>query len=155
MLCAVCRVPGGHQRYREALSELGLTYPQYVTLLALWEKDGETVSALGTRFRLDSGTVSPLLKRLEVAGLVERRRSSDDERRVTVHLTPRGETLRAQAEQVQRRALSSIDLSPSEIDTLRTLARRLSDSVAAERCPPGLFQNPVESPDPHPDSRRV
>lgn len=129
--------------YRDALSELDLTYPQYLTLLALWEHDGETVSALGARLHLDSGTLSPLLKRMESAGLVERLRSSEDERRVTVRLTPRGAALREQAEQVQLRALSSIDLSPTELDTLRTLARRLCDSVATE-------QNP---PEPHPDTQ--
>jgi len=76
--------------YRDALTELDLTYPQYLTLLALWENDGVTISALGARLQLDSGTLSPLLKRLDGAGLVERRRSSEDERRVTVHLTPQG-----------------------------------------------------------------
>jgi DNA-binding MarR family transcriptional regulator len=75
------------------LDELGLTYPQFLVLMALWETDGMTVTALGDALQLDSGTVSPLLKRLEAAGFVERRRESDDERRVTVHLTEQGAAL--------------------------------------------------------------
>lgn len=118
--------------YRDALTELDLTYPQYLTLLALWEDDGVTISALGSRLQLDSGTLSPLLKRLDAAGLVERRRDSEDERRVTVHLTTQGSALSEHADQVQRRALSHVDLTPAEIDTLRSLAQRLCDSVAAQ-----------------------
>jgi len=139
--------------YRDALTELDLTYPQYLTLLALWENDGVTISALGARLQLDSGTLSPLLKRLDGAGLVERRRSSEDERRVTVHLTPQGSALREHADLVQSRALAFIDLSPTEIDTLRTLAKRLCDSVAAGQWPPGRSPHTVTDLDTDPTSK--
>ncbi|MDQ3157896.1 MAG: MarR family transcriptional regulator [Actinomycetota bacterium] len=139
--------------YRDVLSELDLTYPQYLTLLALWEEDGVTISALGARLQLDSGTLSPLLKRLDGAGLVERRRSSEDERRVTVHLTPSGSDLREHADQVQRRALSSVDLTSTEIDTLRTLAKRLCDSVAAEQTLQTRSPRAVADPNSHPDQQ--
>ncbi|GAA1773628.1 MarR family transcriptional regulator [Kocuria aegyptia] len=111
--------------YREPLAELGLTYPQYLALLALWEEDGQTVSALGSRLRLDSGTLSPLLKRMETAGLLERRRGHDDERRVTVHLTPAGHRMRERAPAVQQRVLEASGLTTAEMETLRALARRI------------------------------
>lgn len=81
--------------YRTVLAELGLTYPQYLAMLVLWERDGLTVKALGERLTLDSGTLTPLLKRLETAGLVRRQRSRSDERQVELFLTERGDGLRA------------------------------------------------------------
>src|SRR3954469_24431887 len=76
--------------YKPMLAPLGLTYPQYLVMLVLWEADGLSVSQLGQRLSLDSGTLTPLLKRLEALGHVERRRASDDERRVDLFLTPAG-----------------------------------------------------------------
>ncbi|GGG55622.1 MarR family transcriptional regulator [Kocuria dechangensis] len=111
--------------YRAPLAELGLTYPQYLALLALWEEDGQTVSALGARLRLDSGTLSPLLKRMEGCGLLERHRDPADERRVTVHLTDAGSRLRERAPEVQRRVLEASGLTVEEMATLRRLARRI------------------------------
>ena len=84
-------------RYRPVLGELGLTYPQYLVMLALWESKKLTVSELGERLSLDSGTLSPLLKRLEAAELIERRRSKIDERSVEISLTARGRALRKRA----------------------------------------------------------
>jgi DNA-binding MarR family transcriptional regulator len=110
--------------YREALAPLGLTYTQYVTLLALWEDDGASVSALGRRLHLDSGTLSPLLRRLQTGGLVDRRRDPDDERRVTVHLTDRGWALRPQVVAVQQRLRAAVPMTPQEAATLRDLALR-------------------------------
>lgn len=86
--------------YRPLLADLGLTYPQYLVMLVLWESDGLGVGEIGDRLCLDSGTLSPLLRRLESAGLVTRRREPADERRVTVHLTPDGLALRARAADV-------------------------------------------------------
>jgi len=83
--------------YKPLLDALGLTYPQYLVMLVLWERDGLTVSALGERLYLDSGTLTPLLKRMEAAGWLVRQRSSDDERRVEVRLTEAGRTLKAEA----------------------------------------------------------
>jgi len=111
--------------YREALDELGLTYPQWLVLLALWEVDGQSVTDLGDRLMLDSGTLSPLLRRMEERGVVERRRAASDGRRVTVHLTQAGRELRARAPGVQECLGRRVSLSSEEITTLRDLARRL------------------------------
>ncbi|WP_174875768.1 MarR family winged helix-turn-helix transcriptional regulator [Vogesella oryzae] len=85
------------QVYQPLLAPLGLTYPQYLALLVLWEQDGITVKRLGERLQLDSGTLTPLLKRLESAGLLQRQRSKDDERSVLIHLTQTGKALEEQA----------------------------------------------------------
>jgi len=82
-------------RYRELLEPLGLTYPQYLVLLVLWESGATSVSGLGARVHLDSGTLSPLLRRLESSGLITRSRQAADERSVLVELTPRGDAMRA------------------------------------------------------------
>ena len=82
------------QIYKPLLAALGLTYPQYLVMLVLWEAEGLSVSQLGQRLSLDSGTLTPLLKRLESLGHIERRRASDDERRVDIFLTPAGRKLR-------------------------------------------------------------
>lgn len=117
--------------YRHALASVGLTYPQYLALLALWEEDGLTVRQLGDRLHLDSGTLSPLLARLENAGLVARSRSADDGRSVHVHLTESGEKLRAEAETIQCSLLGRLDMSEEDLLQLRTLAQRLVDSLEA------------------------
>src|SRR6185436_15253777 len=83
--------------YKPLLDELGLTYPQYIVMLVLWEGDGLAVSELGQRLSLDSGTLTPLLKRLEGSGLISRLRDVQDERRVHIHLTPAGRKLKARA----------------------------------------------------------
>lgn len=83
--------------YKPLLDALGLTYPQYLVMLVLWEHDDITVSALGERLSLDSGTLTPLLKRMEAAGWLVRQRSAEDERRVQVSLTPAGHELRTRA----------------------------------------------------------
>ena len=86
--------------YKPLLEALELTYPQYLVMLVLWENDGLGVSALGERLFLDSGTLTPLLKRMETHGLLLRRRSPEDERRVHVHLTPAGRALQSRAASV-------------------------------------------------------
>ena len=108
--------------YKPLLEPLGLTYPQYLALLVLWESDGIAVGALGERLFLDSGTLTPLLKRLESAGLVRRERSADDERRVLVYLTADGRTLRARARAIPRRLAGATGCSIAE---LVALTRRL------------------------------
>src|SRR5919106_5388922 len=100
-LNAASRAFGGV--YRVVLKDLGLTYPQYLVMLVLWEHGELPVKKLGEHLRLDSGTLSPLLKRLETAGLVRRERSARDERSVEVRLTEAGVALREQALQVPRR----------------------------------------------------
>ena len=118
--------------YRDALADLGLTYTQYVTLLALWERDGRSVSELGSLLHLDSGTLSPLLKRLAAAGLVERRRDSADERRVTIHLTDAGQAMRGEVGAIQRRLREHVTMSDDELVTLRELAHRFTAAVDAD-----------------------
>ena len=112
--------------YRDGLAGLGLTYPQFVTLLVLWETDNSTVKELGQRLHLDSGTLSPLLKRLEALGLITRHRATDDERRVHIRLTPAGHALKGPALSVQRDVASTLGLTKEEAAMLRTLARRLT-----------------------------
>src|SRR4051794_26749732 len=92
--------------YQPLLEQLGLTYPQYVALMVLWEEDGARVSRLGERLFLDSATLTPLLKRLEAQGLVERRRSASDERVVQIFLTPDGRRLQRRAADIPRAAFA-------------------------------------------------
>lgn len=126
-LHAASRAFGGV--YRDALKDLGLTYPQYLVMLVLWEHGPQPVKAIGERLRLDSGTLSPLLKRLEAAGLVRRERSAADERSVTVRLTDAGAGLRERALSVPRRILASTGLTVEEVLTLQGLLGRLTGSL--------------------------
>lgn len=112
--------------YRDGLAGLGLTYPQFVTLLVLWETNDITVKDLGKQLHLDSGTLSPLLKRLEALGLITRHRASDDERRVHIRLTEDGYALREPVLDVQKDVASSLGLTAEEAVMLRTLARRIT-----------------------------
>src|SRR5687768_11088671 len=96
--------------YRSLLRDLGLTYPQYLAMMVLWEREPVTVKELGAALRLDSGTLSPLLKRMEAAGLVRRERSAADERSVLVRLTPDGAGLRARAEEIPERIFAATGL---------------------------------------------
>lgn len=110
--------------YRPVLEELGLTYPQYLVMLVLWENEPRGVKDLGNELGLDSGTLSPLLKRLEALGLVERRRSGDDERRVAVHLTTAGKDLSSRAGAIPQRLADAAGLTAGELEQLRgTLAK--------------------------------
>ncbi len=114
--------------YRPGLSKLGLTYPQYLTLLALWEKDEVSVVELGARLRLDTSTLSPLLTRLEVRGLVARTRSTSDERRVHVKLTQAGVALAAPATKLSQEVAAKLSLTDQEIKTLRSLIERVTEA---------------------------
>lgn len=113
--------------YRPLLDALGLTYPQYLAMLVLWEKSPRTVGELGEALDLDSSTLTPLLKRLEAGGLVERRRDPDDERRVIVALTDKGRALREQAVAIPEKLFCALDMPLEAITALRerlkTLAR--------------------------------
>ncbi|MFJ6787743.1 MarR family winged helix-turn-helix transcriptional regulator [Streptomyces angustmyceticus] len=126
-LHAASRAFGGV--YRDALKDLGLTYPQYLVMLVLWEHGSQPVKAIGERLRLDSGTLSPLLKRLEAAALVRRERSAEDERSVTIHLTPAGDELRAAALPVPRRMLAATGLTIEELRTLQGLLGRVTGAL--------------------------
>jgi MarR family transcriptional regulator, organic hydroperoxide resistance regulator len=117
--------------YKPLLDELGLTYPQYLVMLALWEHDGVMVSELGERLSLDSGTLTPLLKRLEAAGLVSRVRDVHDERRVHVTLTASGRRLKSRAEKVPACILAATQCSLPEIIRLTRELRDLRGRLAA------------------------
>ena len=115
--------------YRPLLDRIGLTYPQFLVLMALWETDGLTVTGLGDALQLDSGTVSPLLKRLEAAGFVERRRESGDERRVTVHLTESGAALESQGCEITQVVGSASQMSYEELVALRDKLNDFTESI--------------------------
>lgn len=120
------------QAYQPLLAELEVTYPQYLVLLLLWEQDGVTVKALGQRLDLDSGTLTPLLRRLEARGLVTRTRSAEDEREVLVGLTAAGRRLHVKARRVPRRLLAKSCLVAPEAARLREELHALADSFFAE-----------------------
>ncbi|KOX35994.1 MULTISPECIES: MarR family winged helix-turn-helix transcriptional regulator [Streptomyces] len=128
-LNAASRAFGGV--YRVVLKELGLTYPQYLVMLVLWEHGELPVKKLGEHLRLDSGTLSPLLKRLEAAGLVRRERSVRDERSVQVRLTGAGVALRERAVEVPRRIAAATGLDLTEIQDLRARLDRLTAALDA------------------------
>ena len=102
------------KRYRPYLDELGLTYTQYIAMMVMWEHKEITVKALGEKLFLDSGTMTPVLKSLETKGYVTRKRSTTDERSVSVYITDRGETLRKSAVGVPAKVAEDIGLEPNE-----------------------------------------
>ena len=104
--------------YKPLLNALNLTYPQYLVLLVLWQQDSVTVNTLGERLFLDSGTLTPLLKRLEKNGYLSRKRATEDERRVIIKLTKLGEQLQEKSQYVPLKVACSTGCSPSEIHTL-------------------------------------
>jgi DNA-binding MarR family transcriptional regulator len=119
--------------YKPLLADLGLTYPQYLAMLALWEQDGQTVSELGDRLLLDSGTLTPLLKRLAALGLVQRTRSMEDERRVHITLTPAGRTLKSRAAKIPACILAASQCSLGELVSLNRQIRQFRERLLAQR----------------------
>lgn len=128
-LNAATRAFGG--LYRVVLKDLGLTYPQYLVMLVLWEHGELPVKEIGRHLRLDSGTLSPLLKRLEAAGLVVRERSTEDERSVRARLTPEGVALRDRAVEVPRRIAAATGFELAEIHDLHVRLGRLTAALDA------------------------
>lgn len=116
--------------YKPLLDELGLTYPQYLAMLALWQQDGLMVSELGEQLFLDSGTMTPLLKRLEAAGLVSRIRAVDDERRVHISLTTAGRKLKNKAAKIPGCVLTATQCSLPEIVSLTRQMQALRQRLA-------------------------
>jgi MarR family transcriptional regulator, organic hydroperoxide resistance regulator len=119
------------RRYAEVLADVGLTYPQYLVMLALWTDGALSVGELGRRLRLDSGTLTPLLKRLEASGRVERRRDPRDERRVVVTATAQGERLRREVAGVPAEVARSIGFRADEFAQLQHLLGGLIDNLDA------------------------
>ncbi|QOZ22287.1 MarR family winged helix-turn-helix transcriptional regulator [Bradyrhizobium sp. CCBAU 51753] len=117
--------------YKPLLDRLGLTYPQYLVMLALWERDDVPVKDLGERLFLDSGTLTPLLKRLEAADLIKRTRSTADERQVLIALTAQGHALRDKAKSVPQSILAASDCSVGELMAMKNEIVALRDRLNA------------------------
>jgi DNA-binding MarR family transcriptional regulator len=121
--------------YKPLLDQLGLTYPQYLVLLCLWEQDHQGVSDIGQRLSLDSGTLTPLLKRLEAQGLVERQRSPADERRVHILLTGHGSALQEKAAAIPACVLQATQCNLGEVqaltEQLKNLRQRLLNAPSS------------------------
>ncbi|WP_166873184.1 MarR family winged helix-turn-helix transcriptional regulator [Salinibacterium sp. ZJ450] len=112
--------------YRPILEPLGLTHPQYLVMLALWERDPRTVRDLSAALQLEPATLSPLLKRLEASGYITRARNAHDERALDVRLTPVGRSLRAEAEQIPHRIVDELQLPVEDLEALRTSLQRVT-----------------------------
>ncbi|CQR45864.1 Organic hydroperoxide resistance transcriptional regulator [Paraliobacillus sp. PM-2] len=117
------------KRYRPLLEELQVTYPQYLVLLVLWEKDGITVKELGKRLYLDSGTLTPMLKRMEENQLIVRKRSAADERSVVVTLTIKGKEAKEQAACIPARLLENVDAEPEEMEQVKQTLMKMLHSL--------------------------
>lgn len=117
------------QAYRPILNDIGLTYPQYITMMSLWEKDNVTVNQLGETLQLDSGTLTPLLKRLESKSYLTRTRSKEDERVVKIELTEKGHQLKEKASCVPVQILESLQLSLDDMKQLKTLSDKVVQKI--------------------------
>lgn len=118
-----------HRIYQPLLQEFGPTYPQFIAMVSLWENDNQTVGALSRAMALESSTLTPLLKRLEAAGLIKRTRSAEDERRVIVSLTEKGCALDAKTRHIPQCILSASGLGLDEIAQLQSKIQSLRRSM--------------------------
>ncbi|MCA0143994.1 MarR family winged helix-turn-helix transcriptional regulator [Blastococcus sp. LR1] len=116
-------------RYRPMLDDLGITYPQWLALMALWETDGMSVNGLGARLGLDSGTMSPLVKRLETLGLVTRHRSTDDERLVLVRLTDAGRALQDPSCSLSQMMIDELGMTVAEFAELKSVLENIAQRM--------------------------
>ncbi|MBV7530690.1 MarR family winged helix-turn-helix transcriptional regulator [Chitinophaga sp. sic0106] len=121
------------QLYRQFLDQLDITYPQYLVLMVLWQHDKQTVNQLGDKLLLDSGTLTPLLKRLEQKALVNRNRSKADERVVEISLTVAGAKLKEQASCIPREMFDLLGISLEEMETLKSIAHKILQYNAREQ----------------------
>ncbi|WP_346319640.1 MarR family transcriptional regulator [Chitinophaga sp. YIM B06452] len=121
--------------YRPLLEKLDLTYPQYLVLLLLWEHKLQTVKDLGEKLCLDSGTLTPLLKRLEKKGLLTRYRCKSDERVVEIVITPEGMNLRKKAQKIPQQLQASLNLDDKERESLHKQLQRLMDKIKPLQAP--------------------
>lgn len=117
------------QTYKSALANVGLTYTQYLVMLVLWEGDGVTIKHVAERLGLDPGSVTPLVKRLEEAGFVLRRRSQDDERNLSIELTKEGRGLQAKAEEASSQFVAACNLSMADGSALREALKTLTQTL--------------------------
>ncbi|GHA16606.1 hypothetical protein GCM10007989_09580 [Devosia pacifica] len=133
MLCFAIYAAGHafNRFYKPRLDALGLTYPQYLVLLVLWEQDGLSIKMLGERLILDSGTITPLVKRMETRGLMRRERDHEDERVVRVYLTEEGRALRQRALSIPLEVAGATDFDLDAIDQLRMALEQLREKLDA------------------------
>ncbi len=124
-----------NRAYKPLLEALGLTYPQYVAMVVLWERDDRTVSELGDKLHLDSGTLTPLLKRLEAAGLVQRARDAEDERQVRIRVTKAGLALKEKARAIPEAILCATGRPKPELRALNEQLLRLRDQLNQAETP--------------------
>ncbi|GGF07420.1 MarR family transcriptional regulator [Chishuiella changwenlii] len=117
------------QKYRPLLDELDLTYPQYIAMMALWKEDNQTVNQLGEKLQLDNGTLTPLLKRLELKKLLTRTRSKEDERVVKILLSEKGKSLKEQATCVPNKILNAMNLDIEEMKQLKSLSDKIISKI--------------------------
>jgi DNA-binding MarR family transcriptional regulator len=117
--------------YKRVLDRLGLTYPQYLVMLVLWERDNVPLKDIGERLFLDSGTLTPLLKRLEAAHLIKRARSTEDERQVLIHLTPQGQALKERARAMPQSILAASACSVDDLIAIKNEIVALRDRLNA------------------------
>lgn len=117
------------QAYRPILNAIGLTYPQYITMMTLWQQDNVTVNQLGETLQLDSGTLTPLLKRLETKSFLTRTRSKEDERVVKIELTTEGRSLKEKASCVPIQILESLQMSMDDMQQLKALADKVVQKI--------------------------
>jgi len=115
--------------YRKLLPDLGLTYPQYLVMMVLWERDGMTVSEIGTRLFLDSATLTPLLKRMEAAGFITRKRAAEDERQVIVKLTRAGDALREKGDALQQQIFCATECGIDELIAMKAQLEALRERL--------------------------
>jgi MarR family transcriptional regulator, organic hydroperoxide resistance regulator len=134
--------------YQPLLAQLGLTYPQYLVMLVLWEQDEQAVSAIGQRLGLDSGTLTPLLKRLEQQGLLQRSRDAQDERRVRVSLSASGRALKVQALDIPGCILQASQCSLQEVQALTAQVQDLRSTLQSALQSPTDFSTPVHRKEP-------
>ncbi|MGO2658415.1 MarR family winged helix-turn-helix transcriptional regulator [Mycetocola reblochoni] len=133
--------------YRPLLDPLGLTHPQYLVLLALWERDPRTVTELARELRLDKATLSPLVKRLEASGYVTRRRNSDDERVLDVRLTGAGRALRDSAAEIPAAIMARLGMDEGRIGQLRDSFDALTAAAMEETAPTGQTEESGQARD--------
>jgi DNA-binding MarR family transcriptional regulator len=118
-----------NQLYRPLLDEIGLTYPQYLVMVALWNRDGQRVKELGDALFLDSSTLTPLLKRMESAGLITRTRNRDDERQVLLHVTDQGWALRERAQPIAACIQDAVGLDATAVSKIQAAVDALRDNI--------------------------
>lgn len=117
------------QQYRPILQDLDMTYPQYITMMALWENDNQTVNQLGEKLKLDNGTLTPLLKRMESKKLITRTRSKADERVVKIQLTKEGENLREKASCVPMQIVQALNLNMEDLQQLKAMSEKVVEGA--------------------------